>query len=300
MERVTARTVQPVIQSTLTVLNGYQAAAVTNTTWQAILRLLWHVVEPATWKVAEVSRDYYDEEYKKAFPLSNQQDVYLATPRFEHFARDMERFRSQFMAENTPPGIIQQAALRAARTVENAGRRTIIRAVEDLDESDIVDSHDDVFALDDEDRREARKAYLSDPNKVKGWARVPTGRETCSWCLMLCSRPASSGLGGYGGVLYSSFNTAGGKGQEREALAAYGRGEKVNMDAWHAGCDCKVVPIFNLQQWEGKELADNLYKLWRDVTARESGQDALNAFRRAINEGKHKPLFKKHRAAIAA
>src|SRR5699024_12206342 len=67
----------------------------TNTTWQAILRLLWQVAEPATWRVAEVSRDYYDEEYKKAFPLSDQQDVFLATPKFEHFARDMERFRSE-------------------------------------------------------------------------------------------------------------------------------------------------------------------------------------------------------------
>ncbi len=47
------------------------------------------------------------------------------------------------------------------------------------------------------------------------WARVPTGKETCSWCFMLASR----------GFVYRSA----------QAAAA----------GWHRGCDCSIVPDFD-------------------------------------------------------
>lgn len=49
----------------------------------------------------------------------------------------------------------------------------------------------------------------------KGYARIPSGRETCDWCLMLASR----------GVEYTS-------------AAAAGDGRK-----FHPVCDCQIVPI---------------------------------------------------------
>lgn len=52
-----------------------------------------------------------------------------------------------------------------------------------------------------------------DPRKPK-WARIPTGAETCPWCLMLASR-------GF------DFNS--------EAAASHN----------HAGCDCRVVPSWD-------------------------------------------------------
>ena len=49
----------------------------------------------------------------------------------------------------------------------------------------------------------------------KRYARIPTGRETCDWCLMLASR----------GMAYQSAATA-------------GDGRK-----FHPDCDCQIVPI---------------------------------------------------------
>lgn len=58
------------------------------------------------------------------------------------------------------------------------------------------------------------------------FARVPTGFETCAFCLMLASR----------GAVYHSRKTAG----------EWGR--------FHRGCDCKVVPSF-----EGDGTIKNLH-----------------------------------------
>ena len=58
-------------------------------------------------------------------------------------------------------------------------------------------------------------AYNAEQDPVRPkWARIPTGEETCPWCLMLASR----------GFDYNS-----------EATASHN----------HAGCDCKVVPSWD-------------------------------------------------------
>lgn len=56
-----------------------------------------------------------------------------------------------------------------------------------------------------------------DPSGETRYARVPTGAETCEFCIMLASR----------GPVYHTEETAG----------AY--------DHYHAHCDCMVVPFFN-------------------------------------------------------
>lgn len=77
---------------------------------------------------------------------------------------------------------------------------------------------------------------LRDPVKPK-WARVPSGAETCSFCIMLASR----------GFAYHSQKSAEGK--------YHG----------HAGCDCRIVPGFNGMDVEGYDTAELYQKYLDDV-----------------------------------
>lgn len=61
-----------------------------------------------------------------------------------------------------------------------------------------------------------------DPEKPR-FARVPTGSETCPFCIMLASR----------GFVYWSEDRAG------------------KLDHYHANCDCRVVPSFGGETYEG-------------------------------------------------
>lgn len=81
----------------------------------------------------------------------------------------------------------------------------------------------------------------SDP-LCKRYARVPTGAETCPFCLMLASR----------GFVYLNAKSAG----------ADGNGH------YHANCDCRIVPGFDGMDYEGYD-PDALYFEWRDSTHAE-------------------------------
>lgn len=67
------------------------------------------------------------------------------------------------------------------------------------------------------------------------YARVPTGAETCDFCLMLASR----------GFVYNSQSTA-------------------SMGHVHSGCDCRIVA-----GWDGMEVDDydprSIYDRWQDA-----------------------------------
>ena len=67
------------------------------------------------------------------------------------------------------------------------------------------------------------------------YARVPTGSETCDFCLMLASR----------GFVYNSQSTA-------------------SMGHVHSGCDCRIVA-----GWDGMEVDDydprSVYDRWQDA-----------------------------------
>lgn len=74
-----------------------------------------------------------------------------------------------------------------------------------------------------------------DPRKPK-WARIPTGAETCTFCLMLASR----------GFVYRSKESAGA------------------LNHWHPHCDCRIVPGFDGMEIEGYD-PDKLYRKWKDA-----------------------------------
>lgn len=72
------------------------------------------------------------------------------------------------------------------------------------------------------------------------WARVLTGAENCAFCVMLASR----------GARYSSKTRAG--------------GAKDDAYRFHDNCDCLVVPVYDFDDWPGKETADYLYEqVWK-------------------------------------
>lgn len=72
-----------------------------------------------------------------------------------------------------------------------------------------------------------------DPLKPK-WARVPSGSETCGFCLMLASR----------GFVYSSDKAAGSDGH------------------YHPNCDCRIIPGFDGMTVEGYD-PESLYAQWK-------------------------------------
>ena len=84
---------------------------------------------------------------------------------------------------------------------------------------------------------------MRDPAKPR-FARVPTGAETCDFCLMLASR----------GFVYHSEKSAGG------------------LDHWHTNCDCRVVASWDADAVEGYD-PDALYRRWVE------GRDAPSAVR---------------------
>lgn len=73
-----------------------------------------------------------------------------------------------------------------------------------------------------------------DPLEVR-FARVPSGFETCPFCIMLASR----------GFVYRNKTTAGADGH------------------YHPHCDCRIVPSFSKDEIEGYD-PDALYRQWRD------------------------------------
>ena len=99
-----------------------------------------------------------------------------------------------------------------------------------------------------------------DPKRVR-YARVPTGAETCDFCLMLASR----------GFVYQSEGTAG-------------------AGHTHYACDCRCVP-----GWDGMEVEDydprSIYDRW---------QDAIDAKARERAERKGTTVSEERAAIMAA
>lgn len=93
-----------------------------------------------------------------------------------------------------------------------------------------------------------------------GYARV-TDADPCAFCAMLASR----------GPIYISRATA---------ARTTGRSDRGAGEKYHDDCGCSVEPSFDRQaDWPAKNR--QFEKLWADTTAGLSGNNALNAFRRA-------------------
>lgn len=102
--------------------------------------------------------------------------------------------------------------------------------------------------IDYEIKRAAASSALAngrrDPLKPR-YARVPTGAETCDFCLMLASR----------GFVYETERSAGG------------------LDHWHAHCDCRIVCGWPGTSVEGYDPKD-IYDRWQELIDALAGERA--------------------------
>jgi hypothetical protein len=105
-------------------------------------------------------------------------------------------------------------------------------------------------------REAVEDAVKNDPAAL-AWARVPSGAETCAFCTLLVSR----------GPVYKTRQSA--------SLGYEG-------EPYHPGCDCVPVPVFDRENWPGRDRYLEADALYREVTAGRKGRDALNALRRHL------------------
>lgn len=215
----------PVVTAAVSVLRSLAGRPLTGDLWRLLLGALFPTVAQARAGSVDLAVRFYAEsraEYATG-PAPVPQP-----PRYELAALDRgltRTARSRLAEPLTARAAISDTAGMLARHVEQAGRDTVA-AVTDLDP----------VAL--------------------GWARVPTGRETCAFCWMLASR----------GPVYGGTESTG------------------EMTDWHDRCDCQVTPVFDAATWDGRARYLAAHQVWTDVTAGHSGRDALNAFRRALND----------------
>lgn len=101
--------------------------------------------------------------------------------------------------------------------------------------------------------REGMISMVQADDEALGWARVARGGHTCAFCLLLVSR----------GPVYKT-----------EATGAFRS---------HAACDCVAVPVYDRNDWPGREQYLAAERLYIEATGGET--DKLNAFRRAVSAG---------------
>lgn len=257
--------------------------------WLGFLRVLFPEVQKRYEQSARLGRNFYDSQRKRYHPELFRNERLLSEVQFDWFVKSMEPARKGLSQADSPPVAVTKVALTAVREVEMAARRQIIGAVK----------NDPIL----EEKIEESQA---ENRPVLGWARVATGRETCAWCLMLISRgaefpgkdtqwyleAATAGIDLDDETVVDLFNEAGGD------LAKFREVTKEFMEEWHVGCDCMVVPVFDVQNWPGREAAQRAQQLWVDASLEaseliKSGKsrtkskqtETLNALRRRLDRG---------------
>ena len=246
--------------------------------WVEFLRVLFPEVQKRYEQSAALGRDFYDAQRKRHHPELERNERFLSELQWDWFVKNMEPARRDMSQADAPPQAVAKVVLTAVREVEMAGRRQILGAVKNE----------------------------PDPEVLQGWARVATGRETCAWCLMLISRGAE--FPGKDMLWYLEANTAGLDLDDESAIELYQQSKgdlekfreatKPFIEQWHVGCDCLIVPVFDIKNWPGREGAQRAQQLWIDAGREadkliESGKsrtnsvqtETLNALRRRIERG---------------
>lgn len=250
---ITARAVQLILQ----LLFPYRGIPLTQQSWRFIVRGLFPIIDSARRESAVLMREFYDSQRLEHLG-DDDYDIDLPSYELAWLEESMQPiFRDARVIEFDDAKIVE-VGMRAAKEVENGGRRTALNAV----------------------RGETRRV---------GFARVATGRETCAFCLMLVSR----------GPVFKSELKAGAKHEgAAEILETKNNVSDDELDdlmtRWHPGCDCKVVPVFDVENWPGRDDFLRMEDIWKRETRGYYGSqftknDKLNAFRRAIENGEINP-----------
>ncbi len=278
----------------------FAPAPLSTVEWVKMLALMYPKIAEFRFRSADLAREFYDVERAAFFPELPPVEQWIEPFEFEWFVKDMEPVRKAMVVEKATPSARGQFVFQAVREVQNGGRRQTINAVStDVEVADFLSGEQpapEPVVLERTDLpekpkpvprevswmepRKSKLAYnfrLSNPQPVQaepeieytgpklvrssgetrpiqGWARVATGRETCAWCLMLVSR----------GAVYGSATSAGLRLDDESAKDAILGGTDVSdlMNEWHIGCDCLVVPVFDLNNWSGKAAKDRALELW--------------------------------------
>jgi hypothetical protein len=107
-----------------------------------------------------------------------------------------------------------------------------------------------------EDAGRRKTIALVREKKIR-WARIDPDPPTCYFCITLISR----------GPVYATAKSAG------------------ENNTWHNNCSCKVVPVFNTNDWVGKNQFLAANRLYIKATKKYSSEtNLLNSVRRYIND----------------
>lgn len=245
------------VQLILQLLFPYRGIPLTEQSWRFVVRGMFPVVDSARRESAVLARQYYDSQ-RVEHVGNDDYDIDLPSYDIAWLEESLQPVFRNARVIQMDDAKMTETALRVAKEVENGGRRVMLNAV----------------------RGETRRV---------GFARVATGRETCAFCLMLVSR----------GPVYKSELKAGAKHEgAAEILETRNDFNDEELDElmtrWHPGCDCKVVPVFDENNWQGREDFLRMEDIWKEYTkgfsgARFTKNDKLNAFRRAIERGDINP-----------
>ncbi|QDH47832.1 head maturation protease [Mycobacterium phage Benvolio] len=246
--------------------------------WARFLQTLFPEVQRRYAQAADLGRTFYDSQRALHHPELPRNERLRSELQWDWFVKNMEPARKGMSQADSPQSAVTRTALTAVREVEMAGRRQIIGAVK----------NDPA------------------PQIVQGWARVATGRETCAWCLMLISRGAE--LNHKGNFAYRDAQSAGINLDDEtvidlwhesgQSLEKFREATKEHVEEWHTGCDCLAIPVFDVQNWPGRDAALRAQQLWIDASKEadsliESGKarsknknrETINALRRRLERG---------------
>ncbi len=258
--------VAAVIASAATTAALAGAALANFTVWMKFLRAVFPAVVRARYLSAWSARQFYDSERRRVTgkpvlpaPLVEydfQRFTKAMVPAYQMVVGQLAEARAAERA-GTPMVAKVESTVRVviAREVTSAGREQMKsqaaadnRAISTPITAGALD-----FAAKDLDA-----ARLDEP---VGWVRVLTGDENCGWCVMLASRGVNR-RGRPVGIYQSArsgdlpiddidyleeyFSELGsGRSEKQAAKDISERARKAaDVDGWHPGCDCLIVPYF--------------------------------------------------------
>ena len=269
--------------------------------WRKLLEALFPLVAQQRTASALSARRFYDAQRRINFPTVLQHDIELPATTWDGFVQAMEPARREVVKQVrmsaakgdpvVPDKIARPVVLQTAKVVQDAGRDTIVKAAETDQIPDVVDNLErelkdavriekraawggntyDVEVPDKPTRKDLDTDYAKAATKIVGWARVATGDETCGWCWMLVSRgpvytdAASAGLDNPVDDIdaLEELGTTNGS-QDLKTLQVAARG---HMTEWHPGCDCIAVPVFDRNNWVGRDTRLRALEDWKAASS---------------------------------
>ncbi|MEJ8652747.1 hypothetical protein WKI65_32965 [Streptomyces sp. MS1.AVA.3] len=243
--------------------------------------------EPASEVITlgELRQDFADLAEIDLDPASNDELEVTVEEDYDWPDEDLEDLDAAARTSLVVTGPVHaRQRLAEAERAAGAGR---LDDAEFLDELDVLMRDAGATAAAAADREVLRggrdllhRASAADPRTV-GWARV-TDADPCAWCAMLASR----------GAVYRSRDAAQLKGHAGRNAPPV---DPEDLEKYHNLCHCQVVPIYSRTDWL-PEQGEVFRELWDEATEGHTGQDAINAYRRAIEarrrraRGRRRPL----------